>query len=121
MPESDRTPILCWLSRGLAVLYLGLLVLLSMDAFQEGQGPMEAFVALLMHLIPALVFLAALIVAWRRPMLGGWLLLGLGCLATLYFGTYRHFSGFMAVTLPLVLLGALFFLEGFWHSTPRHS
>ena len=122
MPESDRAPILYWLSRGLAVLYLGLLVLLSMDAFGEGQEPMEALLALVMHLIPALAFLAVLLVAWRRPMLGGWLLLGLCCVATLYFGTYRHFWGFMVVTVPLMLMGALFFLEGFQQQTPaRHS
>ncbi len=101
-------------------MYLGLLVLLSMDAFQESLASREMLIALFMHLLPALIFLAAAAVAWRRPMLGGWLLLGLGVALTLFFGTYRHFWGFMVVTLPLLIMGTLFFLEGFRYSPARH-
>ncbi|MCB0527106.1 MAG: hypothetical protein KDC61_04430 [Saprospiraceae bacterium] len=107
-----RQQILRWLPRVVAVVFIGLLILLSLDAFEGERTAGENLIAFLIHLIPAFLCLAALIVAWRYRLAGGVLFLFLGIAFTFYFGTARHFGTFMLISVPLFVAGALFLLSG---------
>lgn len=53
------------------VLVAAFLTLFAADVFTEPAGPGGRAVALLMHLLPALLVLAATFAGWRWPLVGG--------------------------------------------------
>jgi len=65
---SGRT--LFWAPRVLSVLFIGFLSLFALDVFGEGFGFWRTLAALAVHLIPSLVLIAALVVAWRWEWVG---------------------------------------------------
>lgn len=91
-----------------ALLHAAFLVLFSFDVF-DGAAPLEALLAFVVHSLPSLALLAALAVAWRRPRLGGWLFAGLGLLGAVVF---RNGPAFVIVSLPALIVGALFIITG---------
>lgn len=105
-PSSRRT--LYWAPRTLAILFALFLSLFALDGFEPGSSFGEIAVALGTHLVPVALFVALLVVAWRREWVGA---LGFTALACLYVAwawgrfpvlTYVLMSG------PLLLLGVLF-------------
>jgi len=100
--------VLTWTPRiaGLAMaVFLGLFAL---DAF-SGRTPLEAIPAFAMHLLPALVVLAAVVLAWRFPLLGA---AAFAVLAAGY-GVMVHWrlDWVAAIAGPLVAIGLLFLLS----------
>ena len=61
---------LFWTPRLLAMAYIGFISLFALDVFGEGYGFWGTILALMIHLIPALVLVAALMVAWRWEWIG---------------------------------------------------
>ena len=101
-----------WLPRGLAILYILLLSLFSLDVFSEGYAFPELLLALFMHLLPALVLTAILVLAWYRPKWGGIAFLVLGLVFTIFFHTYENIVAFLVISLPLFVTGGLFVWSG---------
>ncbi len=77
-PLGRRT--LFWTPRALSMLFLAFLSLFALDVFGEGRGFWGTLIALVMHLIPAFVLIAALILAWRWEWVGAVLYAGAGLL-----------------------------------------
>ena len=61
---------LFWTPRALSIAYIVFLSLFALDVFSEGNGFRTTILALIIHLIPALVLLAGLILAWRWEWIG---------------------------------------------------
>jgi hypothetical protein len=98
--------LLLWSPRVLGVgvaLFLGLFAL---DVFGERRGALDTATAFLVHTLPTLVLLAAVAVAWTRPLVGAVVFLGL---AALYAAmALRHPGWILAISGPLALVGVLF-------------
>ena len=55
--------------------------------------------------LPWLLLFLLIYVAWKKELIGGFLITLLGLLSIAFFKTYEHFIVFMLVSLPLILLG----------------
>ncbi|HET7710313.1 MAG TPA: hypothetical protein VFL80_00120 [Thermoanaerobaculia bacterium] len=100
-----------WTARGLLILSAAFLALFALDVFSEANGFWRTTGALLMHLIPSIVLLLVLVIAWKRESLGGLLLIGL---AALYISSaWGRFpiSVYLIVAGPPALAAILFLLN----------
>ncbi len=71
---------LFWAPRALSILFVAFLSLFAMDVFGQGYGFWKTLLALVMHLIPVFVLIAALILAWRWEWIGAALYSAAGAL-----------------------------------------
>ena len=65
-----RRRTLFWAPRILAMLYIAFLSIFALDVFREEHGFWRIVAALSIHLVPAFVLIAALILAWRWEWIG---------------------------------------------------
>lgn len=61
---------LYWAPRVLSIAFILFLSLFALDVFDERLGFWKTLLALFMHLIPTLVLIAALVLAWRWEWIG---------------------------------------------------
>jgi hypothetical protein len=76
----------------------------------EGFGSEFGWQDLISHLPPTLFILVATIMAWKRPEVGGWLFIGMGIFASLFFHPFI-FNG-MAFGGAFALIEILFLADG---------
>jgi hypothetical protein len=107
--------LLFWTPRLLGILFVAFLSLFALDVFGEGYGFWRTQLALVMHLIPALIVLAAVVVAWRWEAVGGFLLIALGVFYLVR--TLNHLDWCLVISGPLFLTGGLFLID--WASRAR--
>ncbi len=103
--------ILIWLPRLLAILVIGFTSLFALDVFGVGYAFMDTLVALFMHLLPQIFIGVALLVAWRKPGIGGLLFLLLGAASLLLFGQPFISPAHLILTIPVLLIGILLLLQ----------
>ncbi len=106
------------LPRTIAVVYILFLSVFALDAF-DAPGRDARAVAFLAHLVPSLLFAAALAVAWRRRAIGGLLFVALAVALTVRLRTDLEWANFVALSVPPVVAGALFILSSTWFSRQR--
>lgn len=102
MPDAARK-LLLWGPRVLGILLALFLAMFALDSVDEGG------VAVLVHLIPTFVLLAAVGLAWRWEWLGGALFLVLAAVYAAW--AWGHPDWILLISGPLVLVGALFLLS----------
>jgi len=94
----------------------------ALDAFEPGLTIWQQIGAFAMHLIPSIILLILLLVAWKRELLGGiiFLLIGLGLSPVIYTHNYSmnhsvwiSISIILLITFPFVVVGVLFILSHF--------
>ncbi|HSN69075.1 MAG TPA: hypothetical protein VLV48_07505 [Thermoanaerobaculia bacterium] len=110
MNESSRRT-LYWTPRILGLLFAGFLSLFALDAFDESGGLWRKVLAFAMHLVPTFLVLLFVGLAWRREWIGG---IAFSALAIVYVAsTWGRFplTVYVAIAGPLILIGALFFLN----------
>ncbi len=95
-------------SRGLSILYICFLGIFAADVFSLSKSGSEVLLSLVIHLIPNIIFLMALIIAWRHERLGGGIFFILGLFATIFFRTYTSPINFTLVSFPIFLIAVLF-------------
>jgi len=88
----------------LTSLFIGLFAL---DAFSGGTPLTAALPEFLIHLIPAIVLLALVVVAFRRPWIGAVGFIGLALVYALS-APMGHPDWIVAISGPLAVVGALF-------------
>ena len=105
-----------WLLWGPRVAGLALAVFLglfALDAF-DGRSFVEALPAFAIHLIPSLLVLAVVAIAWRLEWIGG---IGFISLAVLYaVRVHGRVDWIAAISGPLVLVGVLFLVSWRYHA-----
>lgn len=99
-----------WLPRGLTIIFALFLSLFAWDAFSGQESLLQNLIGFFYHLIPSLVVLGLLAVYWKEPFYGGIVFIVLSLLFTLFFHTYRAWSSFLLISLPLLVIGVLFIL-----------
>ena len=101
-----RKSLLLWSARILGIgvsLFLGLFAL---DAFEPGKSLARAVGDAAMHLLPAAVVLAIVVVSWRQPWIGG---VAFILLAAAYAMTIRfRLDWMLAISGPLLAVGVLY-------------
>ena len=105
--NSASKRLLYWSPRAVGIAFAIFLSLFALDVFREGYGLGKTVLALLIHLIPALMVLAGLAIAWRREWIGA---AGFAGLAMWYAvaNWRRHPDWVMVIGGPLVVYrGAL--------------
>jgi hypothetical protein len=123
---TDRSKrILLWLPRVLAMVFIGIMGVLALDAAERGAGLWGALAAVGIHLIPAFVMLGVLVLAWRWEWVGALLFAGAG---VLYAAMVLPRPNLPAETKllwcalvagPALLIGALFLVSWLKHDELR--
>lgn len=103
--EARARQVMFWIPRVLGILLAIFVSLFALDVFSEGYSLGEAILALLIHLIPTYLLVAALLVAWRWERIG----------AIIYFALAAwllYMSGGRAwpISVLVFLVGSLFLL-----------
>ncbi len=106
----DRKAI--WIPRALAIALAAVVSMFAFDVVTEGYGLWRTVGALLVHLVPTFLVLAALLVAWFEERLGGVLFL---LLAGAYLWMTEGRASALVLAGPAILIGVLFVL------LPRHE
>ncbi|MFL7891088.1 MAG: hypothetical protein AB8I56_03400 [Anaerolineales bacterium] len=109
--------VLYWSPRILGVLIAIFVSIFALDVFGEGYSFWETIAALAMHLIPTLVILVVLCIAWRWEWIGGFLFVTLGVLYMTLFWEPSNLPAYLLISGPLFLDGILFLLDGCYQST----
>ena len=112
MTTSDRVALLAPRVLGLALV--GFLALFALDAFSDGQPLPLALGNAAVHLMPAAIVLAVVVLAWRSPVIGA---AGFLAAAALYawMAPRGHIDWIAVISGPLTIVGALYFWS--WRST----
>ncbi len=104
--------IIFWTPRILGIVMAIFISLFALDVFGAGNNFWETIVSLMMHLIPTMVLLIVLAVAWRWEWIGGLLFIGLGVLYITLFWDPSRLPGYLLISGLLFLVGILFLLCG---------
>jgi hypothetical protein len=108
-----------WMPRILCLLFAAFVSLFALDVFGEGYGFWETIVALIMHLIPTGIILAALAVAWRWPWIGAILFVALGVWYLIMAAGRFEWITYLLIAGPLFLVGALFLVDWVYRASRR--
>ena len=112
--RSTSAAIVMWAPRVAGLLVAGFIGLFALDAF-DNRSFIRALPAFGLHLLPSLLVLTIVAIAWRLPWFGAIAFVGL---AAAYAVLVRwRVDWVAAIGGPLVLVGLLFFLS--WQATRR--
>jgi hypothetical protein len=100
---------LFWAPRALSIMFIGFLSLFALDVFGHGVGFWRTLVALVMHLIPSFVLIAALILAWKWEWIGAVLYGGAAGLY-IYWVVPRRLPPAVKVSWILTMAGPALFI-----------
>jgi|TARA_Y100000310_G_scaffold327633_1_gene394297 lysylphosphatidylglycerol synthetase-like protein (DUF2156 family) len=113
---------LFWTPRVLCILFAIFLSIFAADVFGEGRGFWETVLALLMHLTPSGMLLIVLAIAWRWEWVGAVVFLALAVLYLIFaWARQFHWSAYVAISGPLLLIGILFLVNWFWRQEIHES
>ncbi len=102
---------LTWAPRVLTICVAAFLSVIALDVFGEGRPMTWAFFSLAMHLIPSVLVLLIVIIAWKFEWLGA---VATGALALLY-GENLPWANSLIITGPLVVVAALYAANALRH------
>ena len=103
-----------WAPRILCVGFSAFLSIFAVDVLRMPADLWNQGLALLVHLIPALIVLVALAVVWRREWIAAVLFPLLAAFHVVTKWGQLDWSGYAVIDGPLLLLGALFLVS--WHN-----
>ena len=111
--------VLFWTPRVLCILFALFLSLFALDVFSEGYGFWEIILALLVHLVPVYIVVIALVIAWRWEWVGAILFTALALFYLVWTWGRFHWSVYLGISGPLVLLGVLFLFNWIYRAQLR--
>jgi len=104
---------LFWAPRALSIVFILFLSLFALDVFSEHLGLWRTALALTMHLIPSLVLIAVLILAWRWEWIGAALYAAAGLLYTFWVASMtRPVPPAARLVWALSIAGPAFLIAG---------
>ena len=109
MKTSEK--VLHWAPRVLGIAFAAFISLFALDVFGAGVGFGEAILALLIHLVPTYLIVAAVLLGWHWEWPGGLAFIALGIFYILLSGGREHISAYLLITGPAVLIGILFMVN----------
>ena len=115
--NSSVKRLIFWSPRVLCIAFAIFLSLFALDVFNEGLSVGNTILAFLIHLIPAVIVLVVLVVAWRWEWVGGVLFVAAGILYLTRM--WRYPFAVAGISGPLFLVGALFLLNSWKRAEMR--
>ena len=103
--------ILFWTARLLTIGFALFVGVFALDVFGVGYTVWQTIVALIVHLLPTILMLLLLALAWRRAWLGGIAYPALGILYLVMSNRPVSSLGVYILSGPLFILGALFLID----------
>jgi hypothetical protein len=103
-----KQKILYWLPRVLAIIYILFISMLALDIFTEYSKISEILIGLFMHLIPSFILIGATVLAWKKEKIGGIVFIVLALAMALFFNRNMEPIGFLIISFPVLVIGALF-------------
>ena len=104
---------LFWTPRALSIVFIAFLSLFALDVFGEHLGLWRTVLALTMHLVPSLVLIAALVLAWRWEWIGAALYAAAGLLYVVWVVSMsRPVPPAMRLIWILTIAGPTFVIAG---------
>jgi len=113
MAQDRRMRWVRWVPRVLGLLFAAFISLFALDAFGTGEPLWRQTVGFLVHMIPTVLVIGAVIVGWRWPLMGGVLCLGLGLLYVAVAWGRASWVAYAVIVGPTWITGVLFFVDGF--------
>ncbi len=105
------TQILFWSPRALSILFAVFISIFAFDVFSEGYDFWKTLLAFAIHLIPSIIILLFLTIAWRWEWIGGivFLILAISYIVM----AWRKFplSVYFVIAGPMVIISILFFFN----------
>ena len=99
-----------WIARILLIAAILLMMMFSMDMIGSTLPLGEKLTGLFMHNIPTLILIAVLIIAWKKELAGGILLIILSLGMMIWFRSFKGNPGSLIVVLPFLISGVLFII-----------
>jgi len=109
--------IIHWLPRILCIFAILFISMFAGDAFEHGNNILQKLGAFFIHLIPSLILVILLIIAWKWELIGGiiFITIGLGFIPFIFNHNFNMNQsigmtlGIVAmINMPFVLVGLLF-------------
>jgi hypothetical protein len=107
-----RSKLFYWLPRVLTILSILFMALFSLDSFGGNGSVWKKMMVFLMHNIPVFILIVILIIAWKREVAGGIILILASITAGIFFHSFTGNPGSIIVIAPFFLEGLLFILHG---------
>lgn len=104
----SRQQVLFWAPRLLGIAFTVFLALFALDAFEAGKPLWPAIRDFVLHLVPALVVLGVLVLAWRDERIGALAFLMLAAAYAVWVGFRADWV--LTISGPLLLVAVLFML-----------
>ena len=108
-----------WLPRALSIIFILFLGLFALDIFIPDQPLSYYLIGLFMHLLPNLLLIALLAIAWKWEKIGGILFVPLGLIFTIFFNTYTSIPTFLFISFPVFLIGTLFLIDNYLRNSHK--
>jgi len=105
--------ILYWIPRILAILAILFMMMFSMDCFGEYASLEDKMTCFLMHNIPSLVCIIALVIAWKWEIAGGILFILVFIASGIQFGSFTGNYASLIIIGPFLMCGILLFLHDY--------
>lgn len=99
-----------WAPRVFALCVIGFLSLFALDAFEEKGSLVRILTGFVIHLVPSMILVLVLVLAWRRPWIGA-LMFGMAALGYALSAGRAHLDWIAFISGPLLLTAVLFFLS----------
>jgi hypothetical protein len=103
--------ILFWSPRALCILFALFVSIFALDVFREGYDFGRTLLALAMHLIPTVIVVLFLIIAWRWEWIGGIVFLVLAVFYIIWAWGRFPLSVYFVISGPMIIISILFFLN----------
>jgi hypothetical protein len=106
-----------WTPRILGIVVSLFIGMFALDAFSQGQPVLAALGDFAIHLVPALVLLALVVLSFRREWIGGVAFVGLAIVYALTMSRGR-LDWMVIISGPMAVVGGLFLWS--WFHRRRH-
>lgn len=103
---------LYWFPRVLSILFVVFLSMFALDVIGQGYGFWQTVAALLLHLIPSFVLLAAALLAWRYELAGAAIFLLFGF--WYIWEAREHPSWWPVISGPAFLVAVLYWTSWYY-------
>lgn len=102
---------LYWIPRILTIIFILFLGLFALDAFEGDQSLIKKIGGFVIHLIPNLILILILILAWKREWIGTIAFMLVGIAYIIMFWGKFPLSTYLIIAGPLFLIAILFWLN----------
>ncbi|MEY4375373.1 MAG: hypothetical protein RL760_1540 [Candidatus Eisenbacteria bacterium] len=111
MPRAVLDWLVYWTPRLFCIAFAAFLCVFALDVFAMPLPPLQKAAALIVHLIPAGIVVAGLVLVWRHEWVGATFFPLLAAVHLFTKGVHLDVMGALVIELPLLLLGALFWVN----------